>query len=253
MVMGFKFHPFRRLHQRYTGKRPKHVEECWLGDFNLVIDSPSWGRMRHPLPPHFRQVGPIYWAPELPEPDFLSELDPDRPLVYITLGTILNELELLERLLGAFAASPFQVVMTTGGRVKVPEKLVPPNARVLDWIHGDRIMERASVAVHMGGTGSSYQAIRALTPTVVIACHLEQQWIGEAAEATGAGVWMTLQEAIQRPARVREAAIRLLGEREERRKTIQLLRDEMSSLDPVRLAGDTLEQWMGVRPSSPAR
>lgn len=78
-----------------------------------------------------------------------------RPLVYVTLGTIFNRVDLFRDLLAAFAEVDCDVVMTVGRNVD-PALLdpLPSNARVEPYVPQHEILPRASAAVGHGGSGS---------------------------------------------------------------------------------------------------
>jgi UDP:flavonoid glycosyltransferase YjiC (YdhE family) len=137
--------------------------------------------------------------------------------------------------------------VTTGGQIDVNTEDLPPNLFVEKFLNGEKIMELADLVIHHGGTGTAYQAIRTLTPTIVIATHPEQQFIGESTQDTGMGVWMPMNEVLKNPAITRTATEKLLQEAPQRRAKIQRLRAELDCLDPTATACDWIEHWMGLR------
>lgn len=244
IIIQFKIAAFRKLFEHYSLPRPKNLWNLYEGDFNLLLDSESWSPTK-PLPDNFQRVGPIYWTPDLPMPRWMETLDRSRPIIYLTLGST-GHPKLFLRLFEVFGDTDYQVVATTGGQLDVHREDLPPNLFVEPYLNGEKIMELADLVIHHGGTGTAYQAIRTLTPAIVIATHFEQQFLGEATEDTGMGVWMPMNEVLKNPFMVLSATEQLLKEFAERRANIRRLRDDLNRYNPVPAAADWIERWVGT-------
>ena len=169
------------------------------------------------LPHSHRFIGPISWSPVAPLPEWWDRLPADRPVVYATLGSSGQE-GLLPVVLEALADLPVTVIAATAGRVK-PAAL-PANARVADFLPGDRAAALAGVVICNGGSPTSYQGLAAGKPVIGIAGNLDQYLNMSLVEAAGAGTLVRGGEASVRS--VREAVERLLADAAYRRSAERL-------------------------------
>jgi UDP-glucoronosyl and UDP-glucosyl transferase len=120
--------------------------------------------------------------------------DPDRPLVYITFGSVTAGLgpysALYPATLDALADMPIRVLMTTGADGD-PATLepVPANAHVERWWPQTDVMPHAAVVVGHGGFGTTMMALAAGVPQVVVPLFAFDQTINaERVAAIGAGI-----------------------------------------------------------------
>jgi UDP:flavonoid glycosyltransferase YjiC (YdhE family) len=115
----------------------------------------------------------------------------DRPLVYVTLGTIFNieSGDLLPRVVAGAAKLDVDVLATVGPQID-PAELgpVPPNVRVERFVPQAEVLPRASAVVCHGGSGSVLGALAFALPVVAIPMGADQPWNGDRVEALGVGV-----------------------------------------------------------------
>ena len=137
------------------------------------------------VPVNHRFIGPIAWSPAVALPDWWERLSTDRPVVYVTLGSS-GQAALLPVVLEALADLPVTVIAATAG--KSNSSATPANARVADFIPGDRAAEIAGLVICNGGSPTSYQGLTAGKPVIGIASNLDQYLNMSLVEATGAGI-----------------------------------------------------------------
>jgi len=173
------------------------------GDLTLLADVPEYGPTTAARPPHVHYVGPILWEPDFPDPPWLERLDPDRPTLYITMGSTGDPL-FFEKATRYFGGSRYQVVMTTGGlSVDIPE--VPSNFFIEEFARGDRIVAKSHVVINHGGNGSIYQALAGGVPVIGAPYHVDQDVNLQIVERLGCGIRLsndrnlfpTLERAIE--------------------------------------------------------
>ena len=101
-------------------------------------------------------------------PVWLAAL-PDRPTVYVTLGTVHNDLSVFRVLLDALAPLDLNVVVTIG-RDNDPRALepVPPNAVVERYVAQSFLLGLAAVVVSHGGSGSTLATLAAGLPSLLV-------------------------------------------------------------------------------------
>jgi len=205
-ILWLDARPFRRYRKR-TGLAPRsNIWDVWRGDLNLMVDTPDYAPTRD-LPPSFRYVGPIVWEPDLPPPEWLGALDPERPVLYFTMGST-GHARFFELAVELFGGTESQVVMTTAGMVDLGE--VPDNVFVAEYAPGSAIMEVADVVICQGGNGTIYQALAHGVPIVGIPTMHDQEFNLDRVEALEAGI--QLSELRFRPEDLVAAVERLLGE-----------------------------------------
>lgn len=126
----------------------------------------------------FAFVGPC-----LGEREFLGGWrapDDGRPLALVSLGTLHNDnLAFFRAGVDAFAGLPWHAVISVGDKVDIDELgPLPDNVEVHRWVPHLQVLERASVFVTHGGTGSVMEALLAGVPLVVV-----PQWLDVAPNA----------------------------------------------------------------------
>lgn len=120
--------------------------------------------------------------------------DPDRPLVYVTFGSVTGSIPpfagVFRAALDALADLDASVVMTVGRRVD-PAGLgaLPDNARVFQWLAQHDVLAHASAVVAHGGFGTTMGALTAGVPQLVVPLFTSDQMInGQHVAAVGAGL-----------------------------------------------------------------
>jgi UDP:flavonoid glycosyltransferase YjiC (YdhE family) len=155
-----------------------------------------------PFPPRFRDPGyrlpadTAYVGPDIPAgpptpsaPPWWADLD-DRPVVYVTLGTVfpMESGDLFNRLLAGLGSLPVQVVATVGPDLD-PAELgpQPPHVHVEPWLPHELVLPRASLVVSHGGSGTVMGAIAHGVPQVVVPLGADQMLNAARVESLGIG------------------------------------------------------------------
>ncbi|TVX91618.1 macrolide family glycosyltransferase [Paenibacillus agilis] len=130
-----------------------------------------------------------------------------RPLIYISFGTILNELgELFLNCFEAFEQSDVQVVMSVGNHLRLDDlKGIPDNFIVRNYVPQLDILKQASVFINHAGTNSVYESICFEVPQVVIPQAFDEFMGAVMVEQAGIGIYIRnmaptadeLREAVQ--------------------------------------------------------
>lgn len=126
------------------------------------------------------EVPPVPWA--FPEPD--------RPLVYVTLGTFANaNLELFRLLLSVLVDEPVNVLMTVGSD-NDPQALGPtgPNVHVAQFIPQASLLPHCTAAVHHAGAGTTFGILAHGLPSVALPQGADNFTIADRVAAAGAAV-----------------------------------------------------------------
>jgi UDP:flavonoid glycosyltransferase YjiC (YdhE family) len=159
-------------------------------------------------PAQVRVTGPMDF--ELPNPDV--ELPPgEEPLVLVAPSTAKDpEGRLVSVALEALAAEPVRVVATTN-LMRPPAPIeVPSNAVLVDWLSYSQVMPEAALVVCHGGHGTLVRALGAGLP--VLCCPVAGDMAENAVRAAWAEVGLSLPWRLCRPAPLRWAVRRILGD-----------------------------------------
>lgn len=244
-LLRYKIRPYRRLLAQYGLEPKRDLWELFLGDLNLILDSEFLAPTR-PLPENFVRVGPIYWEPSSPEPEWLAEWTSQRPVIYVTLGST-GHPGLFRQVLDLLSRMPYRAILTTGGQISFAPGEVPENVRVERFLPGRLVMERSDLVICHGGAGTLYQAIAAGTPCLIVATHFEQELIGREIEELGAGRLLALPEVLADPKQLEQTLEEMLAHREIYARNMQRLQRAHRDLDGVKAAATTIEAFLNAR------
>ncbi len=142
----------------------------------------------------------------------VSTEQPKRPLVYVTLGTMVRGAEgiaVFRMVLSALADVNADVLVTTGSQ-NDPAELspLPENARVERYVPQAEVLPGCSVVVTHGGSGSMLGALAHGLPMLVVPRMADQ--FGNADAAADAGAARVLMPDQLTEAAIREAVVALL-------------------------------------------
>jgi MGT family glycosyltransferase len=166
-----------------------------------------------PGPSHalrFREAEPA----SLPLPRWWG--DDERPLVYVTYGSVRPTFDgfpaLFARTVDALAELPVRVLFTVGNEIALePLGPVPANVRVERWVAQAAVMPHAAAMVGHGGAGTTRTALAAGVPAVVVPGFADQPRNAERVDALGAGIGLAGEHEV--PTRLADAVMRVIGER----------------------------------------
>jgi UDP:flavonoid glycosyltransferase YjiC (YdhE family) len=159
-------------------------------------------------PPEVKVTGPMGF--ELPYPDIELPVR-DGPLVLVAPSTAKDvECRLVRTVLEGLAEEPLRVVATTNrARPEVPIE-VPANAVLVDWLSYSQVMPEADLVVCHGGHGTTVRALGTGVP--VLCCPVAGDMAENAIRVAWAGTGLSLPWRLCRPAPLRWAARRILGD-----------------------------------------
>lgn len=115
------------------------------------------------------------------------------PLVYVSFGTVLGYMsiaaDVFRAALDAVAGLDARVLLTVGRRFDLSELgPVPANVHVEAWIDQGRLLGEADLVVCHGGAGTTFAALAAGVPLVVVPVFADQFVNGDCVAASGAGL-----------------------------------------------------------------
>ncbi|MFI9387890.1 glycosyltransferase [Kutzneria sp. NPDC052558] len=115
-----------------------------------------------------------------------------RPLVYLTLGTVAGGLPAgipaYRTALAALAGLPVRVLLTVGRTFDAASlDPVPPNTHITDWVPQADVLTEARLVVCHGGSGTTFGALAAGVPVVILPMFADQPANGRLVAASGVG------------------------------------------------------------------
>lgn len=145
-------------------------------------------------------------------PSVFSELAPnkqDRPLVYISLGTVINDRpDFYQKCIEAMAGEPVEVLISCGKAVDLMQfQNLPENITVEPHVDQLEVLSRASVFLTHCGMNSVSESLYMATPMVLFPQTNEQRAVARRAEEKGAGIHLKEDSAIA----IRDAVRTILG------------------------------------------
>jgi UDP:flavonoid glycosyltransferase YjiC (YdhE family) len=157
------------------------------------------------------EIPPSVRVQRLRPADAAPQRERSRPLVYVTLGTAFNRVELFRDLLEAAAELDCDVLTTTGLDLD-PAALgpLPQNVRAVRYVPQAETLPETTAVVAHGGSGSTWGALAHGCPIVFVPQGADQFENALAVAEAGAGI--ALLPGDQSPAAVREALGEILGD-----------------------------------------
>lgn len=161
------------------------------GDLTLLADLPEYFPIV-PSPPTFRYIGPIRFREALPRPKWLSQLDPNRPTLYFTMGST-GDAKFFGEAVRVFGNTEYQVLITTA---ELPSEQFAQhqNVYVEKLADGDSLMAASHVTITHGGNGTIYQALGQGVPVIGIPTMFDQEINLTRVEQLGAGMRLRLRD-----------------------------------------------------------
>jgi MGT family glycosyltransferase len=154
--------------------------------------------------------------PMLPRPDEsgfpFDRLDPARPLVYISLGTVFNDNpDFFRACIAAFGNREMQVVMALGQRVTAADLApIPDNIIVWPYVPQLEILPRANLFLTHAGMNSVHEGLYYDVPLLLVPQQLEQMMVAARVAELEAG--LVVQNEQVTPERLQATAAQLMNE-----------------------------------------
>ena len=118
----------------------------------------------------------------------MPELDSGRPLVYLTLGTVsFGATEVLRAAIDGLARLPVDVLVAVGPGDPAVLGEVPDSVHVTGFVPQAKVLQRASLVVHHGGTGTVLGTLAAGLPQLVLPQGADQFINADVLAEVGAG------------------------------------------------------------------
>lgn len=132
------------------------------------------------------RLRPVPWNEPGTLPSWLDGRD--RPLVYLTLGTVaFGATGVLRAAIDGLSRLPVDVLVARGPGDPAELGDVPPNVHITGFVPQSEILPRADLVVHHGGTGTVLGSLSAGLPQLVLPQGADQFVNAETVETANAG------------------------------------------------------------------
>ena len=197
------------------------------------------------LPPHFHHTGPWTDAAGRTPVDFpWACLDPDRPLVYASMGTLQNGVLRTFRVIAeACAGLDLQLVISLGGG-QHPALLggLPGAPVVVGYAPQLELIRRSALTISHGGLNTVLESLARGVPMVVLPVAYDQPGVGARIEWSGLG--RSIPVGRLTVDRLRDAVRSVLGDPAYRARAGRL-RSSIEAADGLSWAADLIEGAFG--------
>jgi MGT family glycosyltransferase len=201
---------------------------------NIVFSLPTF--VGHELPDanRIRLVGPPSTETRGDEVEFpWDKLDSNRPLVYISFGSVLRwQPDLLDMLIASIEPLGVQCVVSAGELAL--KKTFPANIIARPYVPQIALLKRAHVFVTVGGANSVNEALSSGVPMLVMPRYIDQPLQGHFVEASGVGLSIPAPE--RSVERIRDALRRLLDPSQGYKERVQVVQTAYAAADGGRNA-----------------
>jgi UDP:flavonoid glycosyltransferase YjiC (YdhE family) len=227
LIFAYHAQPLNRLRKKYGFPELGSLLDVYTyGDYTLYADPPEFIPTQD-LPANHRFLGHIDWSPEIPLPDWWTNLPPGTPVVYVNLGSS-GPAYLLPIVIAALDKLPVTVIMATAGRWQ-PTSL-PANVQSCDYLPGNDAVRRATLVICNGGSPSVYQALGHGVPVIGIADNMDQLLSMQAAERNRTGILLRAANVTEKTV---QDAVLAITRNENYKKNVHELRDQLARMTAV--------------------
>lgn len=199
------------------------------------------------LPPHFHHTGPWVDSGARAQVDFpWARLDPDRPLAYVSMGTLQNGVLRTFRIIAeACAGTDMQLVISLGGG-QDPGLLadLPGDPIVVGYAPQLELIRRAALTISHGGLNTALESLARGVPQVVLPVAYDQPGVGARIEWFGVGRSIPVGRLTVELLR---DAVREVHSDPAYRKRAAALRSAIEAADGLNGAADVIEAAFDVR------
>ncbi len=205
---------------------------------------PAFEYPRNDLPLSVHFTGPFLPDPpaDFTPPVWWDDLQGNRPVIFVTQGTVANEPnDLIVPTLQALADEDVLVVATTGGKLIDNTKLasIPANARIEQFIPYSHLLPHVDGMVTNGGYNGVQMALANGVPLVAAGQTEDKPEV--CARVQWSGVGINLKTNKSTPTQIRDAVKKILAS-PHYRKNAQFFQAEIARYDAPTLAATLLEQ-----------
>lgn len=195
--------PFVRLIDEYRERfglpRIDDLNNLYSGLAQVSQSPAAFEFPRRQLPPWFHFCGPFHTtAVRRPVPFAWERLDPEKPLIYASMGTLQNRLMwVFERIAAACAGLDAQLVLSMGhaGATAAGRPRLAGDPILVDYAPQLELLDRAALAVVHGGMNTTMECLQKGVPMVTLPVANDQPGVAARVAWSGVGEMIPLRHA----------------------------------------------------------
>jgi zeaxanthin glucosyltransferase len=229
--------------RRRWGLQPKIGFDAFDSELAQIAQVPAcFDFPDRKLPSCFYYTGPFFDQTGRREVSFPWQwLDPSRPLVFVSMGTLQNGIEWVFRVVAeACADLPVQTVISLGGGLS-PEVFddLPGKPIVVRYAPQLELLSRAALTIFHGGLNTALESLAHGVPMIAIPITFDQPGVGARLVGTGTGRMIPISELTAE--RLRKEIREILANPAYRTKA-KLVQKQVSAINGVKRAADIVER-----------
>lgn len=187
-------------------------------------------------------VGPSFRVPEIEE---IEKIEKKYPLVYISLGTVLNQNKnFYQNCIKALAGADCQVIMSVGEKTDIFSLgKLPDNFKVYPKVEQLKVLQQTDVFITHCGMNSISESLYFGVPSVLFPLHGEQVMVANRAAELNAGKRLKSGSVSS----IREAVLEVLNDISYRRNA-EMISEGMQKAGGAAAAADKIEKVCKLSP-----
>lgn len=233
-------------HRRRFGlKIPADISQVWSDKLQISQQPELFEFPRHALPRQVRFVGPLHRSEGSQPVPFPWERLDGRPLIYASLGTLVNRVAATFRVIAeACDGLDAQLVISTGNGIS-PEALgeFPGEPIVVSYAPQLDLLRQAALAVTHAGLNTVLEALSTGLPMVAIPVTNDQPGIAARVAWVGAGEAIPHKDVTLQSLR---AAVIRVRSNPSYRAAAERVRDAIQAAGGAPRAAELIEQRLGL-------
>jgi MGT family glycosyltransferase len=190
-AQGVKVNRLAQVLGEQYGVKPLGATEVLnaRGDLSISYSSSYYVPHADTLPSSFRFVG---WTMQESPSDEPFTHDSNHPLIYVSLGTVINDnARFYELCIKAFADTAYDVLISTGGRFSSEQfGTLPENITIKPWVSQSQVIQQSALFITHGGLNSLHDGLYCGLPLLVVPQQTEQTFNAMRVVDLGAGLML---------------------------------------------------------------
>ncbi|RUT04419.1 oleandomycin glycosyltransferase [Dulcicalothrix desertica PCC 7102] len=201
---------------RHSNRNESYSQLAQISQQPALLEFP-----REQLPQWFHFTGPYHSTVGREVPGFPYEKLTGQPLIYASMGTILNRLTIFKKIAEASVELDAQLVISLGGSAK-PESLpkLAGSPLVVEYAPQLELLQKSAISITHGGLNSTLECLNNGVPMVVIPSVNDQP--GVAARVVWAGCGEALPIKNVTVSKLRTALLHVLMENSYKQNALKL-------------------------------
>jgi MGT family glycosyltransferase len=122
--------------------------------------------------------------------DFPWDWIDDKPIVYLTMGTIFPSKKIIDMVIKASADAPWKLIVSVGKNLNITENwpVIPKNVLIRNWVYHPELFKKTNLIVCHGGSNTVEEALMSGLPILSIPQQFDHFETAQRVVEAGAGL-----------------------------------------------------------------